>query len=176
MLKAEGIDPAEATKEQWLEQIDKLQQAVDSGQLRRFTGNDYVQDLTNGNVVAAIGWSGDVALIEPGNPDVEWRMPADGCILWSDNMVIPVGAPNTPAALAWMDFVYDPAVQAPISDYVRYVSPVSGIEQVDPELAQDPLVNPSEEFVADCTTQPNPPGEDADVQEVTEAFQAVITD
>jgi spermidine/putrescine transport system substrate-binding protein len=176
MLKADGIDPLEATKEEWLEQIDKLQAAVDSGQLRRFTGNDYVQDLTNGNVVASIGWSGDVALIEPGNPDVEWRMPTEGCVLWSDNMVIPVGAPNTPAALAWMDFVYDPAIQAPISDYVRYVSPVDGIDQVDPALAEDPLVNPTEEFTADCTTQPNPPGEDADVQEVTEAFQGVITD
>jgi spermidine/putrescine transport system substrate-binding protein len=176
MLKANGIDPADATKEEWLEQIDKLQQAVDSGQLRRFTGNDYVQDLTNGNVVAGIGWSGDVALIEPGNPDVEWRMPTEGCIIWSDNMVIPVGAPNTPAALAWMDFVYDPAVQAPISDYVRYVSPVKGIDQVDPALAEDPLVNPTDEFTADCSTQPNPPGEDADVQEVTEAFQGVITD
>jgi spermidine/putrescine transport system substrate-binding protein len=50
MLKADGIDPAEATKEEWLEEIDKLQAAVDSGQLRRFTGNDYVQDLTNENV------------------------------------------------------------------------------------------------------------------------------
>ena len=175
MLKGDGIDPSEATKEQWLEQIDKLQQAVDSGQLRRFTGNDYVQDLTNGNVVASIGWSGDVALIEPGNPDVEWRMPTDGCILWSDNMVIPVGAPNTPAALAWADFVYDPAVQAPISDYVRYVSPVEGIDQVNPELASDVLVNPPEDFTADCTTQPDPPGSDEDVQEVTEAFQAVVT-
>ena len=176
MLKAEGIDPEDATKEEWLEQINRLQEAVDSGQLRRFTGNDYVQDLTNGNVVASIGWSGDVALIEPGNPDVEWRMPAEGCILWSDNMVIPVGAPNTPAALAWMDIAYDPAVAAPIADYVRYVSPVSGIEEIDPALAEDPLVNPPEDFTADCTTQPDPPGEDADVQEVTEAFQDVITD
>jgi spermidine/putrescine transport system substrate-binding protein len=174
MMKAEGVDPEEATKEQWLEQIDRLQQAASSGQLRRFTGNDYIQDLTNENVVAAIGWSGDVALIE--NEDVEWRMPTDGCILWSDNMVIPVGAPNTPAALAWMDFVYDPKVQADISDYVRYVSPVEGIEQVNPSLAQDPLVNPPADFTADCTTQPDPPGEDADVQEVTEAFQNVITD
>lgn len=175
MLKADGVDPADATKEQWLEQIDKLQQAAESGQLRRFTGNDYVQDLSNGNVVAAIGWSGDEALIE-GNPDVKWRMPTQGCILWSDNMVIPVGAPNTPAALAWMDFVYDPAIQAPISDFVRYVSPVKGIEKVNPELAQDPLVNPTPEFTKNCSTQPNPPGEEADVQEVTEAFQGVVTD
>ncbi|CAN5451617.1 spermidine/putrescine ABC transporter substrate-binding protein [soil metagenome] len=173
MLKADGIDPADATKEDWLDEINRLQDAVDSGQLRRFTGNDYVQDLTNGNVVASIGWSGDVALIE--NEDVTWKMPPDGCILWSDNMVIPVGAPNTPAALAWMDFVYDPEVQAPISDFVRYVSPVKGIEDVDPTLADDELVNPSEEFTANCSTQPNPPGDDADVQEVTSAFQDVIT-
>ncbi len=120
MLKADGIDPADATKEDWLAQIQKLQDAVDSGQLRRFTGNDYVQDLDNGNVVASIGWSGDIGLIS--NPDVEWRMPTDGCILWSDNMVIPVGAPNTAAALAWADFVYDPKVQADISAYVQYVT------------------------------------------------------
>jgi spermidine/putrescine transport system substrate-binding protein len=172
-LKADGIDPADATKEDWIKEIDKLQEAVDSGQLRRFTGNDYVQDIQSENVVAAIGWSGDIALIE--NADVEWRMPDDGCIIWSDNMVIPVGAPNTPAALAWADFVYDPAVQAPISEYVRYVSPVEGIDKVDPALAEDELVNPSEEFTKNCSTQPNPPGEDADVQEVTSAFQDVVT-
>ena len=173
MMKADGIDPADATKEDWLEQIDQLQQAVDSGQLRRFTGNDYIQDLTNENVVAVVGWSGDIALVE--NDDVEFVMPTDGCVLWSDNMVIPVGAPNTAAALAWMDFVYDPKVQADISDYVRYVSPVQGIEEVNPQLANDPLVNPPDEFTADCTTQPDPPGSAEDVQEVTEAFQAVVT-
>ena len=173
MLKANGIDPADATKEEWLEQIDKLQAAVESGQLRRFTGNDYVTDLTNENVVAAIGWSGDIGLIS--NDDVAWRMPTEGCIIWSDNMVIPVGAPNTAAALAWADFVYDPKVQADISSYVQYVSPVQGVEEVDPALAENELVNPPEEFTADCSTQPDPPGSDEDVQEITEAFQAVIT-
>ena len=173
LLKADGIDPAEATKEEWLAQIDKLQEAVDSGQLRRFTGNDYVQDLTNGNVVASIGWSGDVELID--NEDVNWRMPAEGCIIWSDNMVIPVGAPNTPAALAWADFVYDPEVQAPIADYTRYVTPVQGVDKVLPALADDQLVFPTDEFTANCSTQPNPPGDDADVQEVTSAFQDVVT-
>jgi spermidine/putrescine transport system substrate-binding protein len=172
-LKADGIDPADATKEDWLEQIQKLQDAVESGQLRRFTGNDYIQDVTDGNVIASIGWSGDIALVE--NDDVEWRMPEQGCIIWSDNMVIPVGAPNTPAALAWADFVYDPEVQAPISDYVRYVSPVKGVDEVNPALAEDELVNPSAEFTADCSTQPNPPGEEADVAEVRSAFQDVVT-
>lgn len=173
MLKADGIDPAEASKEQWLEQIDKLQDAVESGQLRRFTGNDYVQDLTNGNVVASIGWSGDEALI--GMENIKWRMPTEGCMLWSDNLVIPVGAPNTAAALAWADFVYQPEVYADIAAYTGVVSPVDGIEKVDPSLAGNQLVNPPEEFTADCTFQPDPPGAEEDAAEVNEAFQAVIT-
>ena len=73
-------------------------------------------------------------------------MPTDGCIIWSDNMVIPVGAPNTAAALAWADFVYDPKVQADISAYVQYVSPVQGVEEIDPALAENVLVSPPGRF------------------------------
>jgi spermidine/putrescine-binding protein len=102
-------------------------------------------------------------------------MPTEGCILWSDNMVIPVGAPNTAAALAWADFVYRPEVQADIASYTGVVSPVEGIEEVDPSLAGNQLVNPPQEFTEDCSFQPDPPGSEEDMQEVIEAFQAVIT-
>jgi spermidine/putrescine transport system substrate-binding protein len=178
VMKADGVDPSEATKQQWLDAIDKLRGAIESGQIRRFTGNDYAQDMTNENVVAAIGWSGDTSLIE--NPDVEWRMPTQGCILWSDNMVIPKGAPNTAAALEWMNFVYRPKVQADISAYVQYVTPVTGVKEVfeqrgDTELANNPLIFPTDQFTRDCTTQPDPPGSSEDKQEVTEAFQDVVT-
>ena len=177
VMKADGVDPAEADKQDWLDAIEKLREAAESGQIRRFTGNDYNQDMTNENVVAAIGWSGDTSIIE--NPDVRWRMPAEGCVLWSDNMVIPKGAPNTAAALAWMNFVYRPRVQADIAEYVQYVTPVSGLDDVlrerDPELADNQLIFPDEEFTADCSTQPDPPGSEEDRQEVTEAFQDMIT-
>jgi spermidine/putrescine transport system substrate-binding protein len=177
VMKADGVDPADAEKQDWLDAIDKLREAAESGQIRRFTGNDYNQDMTNENVVAAIGWSGDTSIIE--NPDVRWRMPAEGCILWSDNMVIPTGAPNTPAALAWMNFVYRPRVQADIAEYVQYVTPVQGVDDVlrerDPELADNQLIFPDEEFTDECSTQPDPPGSAEDQQEVTEAFQDMIT-
>lgn len=177
VLKADGIDPEDASKQDWLDAIDRLQQAVDSGQIRDFTGNEYTQDMANENVVAAIGWSGDAALIE--NEDVEWRMPAEGCTLWSDNMVIPVGASNTAAALEWMNFVYQPPVQADIAQFVEYVTPVDGVADVlrqrDPELAENDLIFPDEEFTEDCSTQPDPPGDAEDRQEVTEAFQDLVT-
>jgi spermidine/putrescine transport system substrate-binding protein len=177
VMKADGVDPADASTEDWLAAIDKISEAADSGQIRRFTGNEYTEDLTSGNVVAAIGWSGDASLI--GRENVEWRKPTEGCMFWFDNMVIPVGAPNTPAALEWMNFVYEPEVQADIAEWVNYVTPVGGVQEIlserDPQLGQDPLIFPDDEFVSGCTPQTDPPGSDADVQEVEEAFQDVIS-
>ena len=176
VMQADGVDVASATKEDWLAAIDKLSEAVDSGQIRKFTGNEYTEDLTSGNVVAAIGWSGDASLI--GREGVEWRLPDEGCIYWFDNMVIPVGAPNTPAAYEWMNFVYDPEVQVDIAEWVNYVTPVAGVQPLlakrDKELGSDELIFPTEEFLSPCAAQPNPPGETADVQEVEEAFQEVV--
>ena len=64
--------------------IDKIKGAAESGQIRRFTGNDYARDLTSGNAVAVIGWSGDAVQLQADNPNIEWRMPTEGCMLWSE--------------------------------------------------------------------------------------------
>ena len=61
-----------------------------------------------------IGWSGDAVQLQADNPNIEFVMPKEGCMLWSDNMVIPIGAPNPTAAEAWMNYVYDPVNQAQI--------------------------------------------------------------
>jgi spermidine/putrescine transport system substrate-binding protein len=173
VMKADGTDPEEATNQDWLDTIDRIKEAADSGQIRRFTGNDYTEDLTAGNVVASIGWSGDASIVE--NENAEWRMPTEGCVLWSDNMVIPVGAPNVGAAFGWMEFVYQPEVAADLTEYITYVSPVDGVQDViarrDQRLARDPLVFPSAEFQRNCSTQDSPPDPDP----VTEAWQSVIT-
>jgi spermidine/putrescine transport system substrate-binding protein len=174
VMKADGIDPTEATDQDWLDAIEKIDEAAASGQVRDFTGNDYADDLTRGDVVAAIGWSGDAVQLQADNPDIEWRMPDEGCMLWTDNMMIPVGAPNTAAALAFMDYVYDPEVAADITEYVQYVSPVDGVKEIltkrDPESADNQLIFPDEQFTKDCTIQPSP----EDEQTVTEAFESVL--
>jgi len=173
VMLAEGVDPAQASAEQWLDAINKLGDAASSGQIRRFTGNEYTEDLTAGNLVAAIGWSGDASLIE--NDNAEWRMPTEGCTRWSENMVIPVGASNTPAALAWMNFVYRPNVAADITEYVEYISPVQGVEELlqkrGSDLAGSEIVFPTEKFTSKCTGQNTPP----DLERVNEAWQDVLT-
>ncbi len=132
--------------------FDKLQEAKDSGQIRRFHGNDYFDDLSNGNLAITIGWSGDVAAIARDNPAVRFVFPESGATSWADTMVVPKGAPNIDAAAQWMNFVYDPVQAAQITTWVGYVSPVAGVreevEKLDADLANDPLVFPDDATLA----------------------------
>jgi spermidine/putrescine transport system substrate-binding protein len=179
VMKADGVDPAEATTEDWLAAVDKIGAAAGDGQIRKFTGNDYTRDLANGDAVAVIGWSGDAVQLQADNPDIQFVMPDEGCMIWGDNMVVPVGAPNPTAAYEWMNYVYEPENQAQIADYNYYLTPVDGtrevLEEQGSDAAKSDLVFPDEEFTADCSTQTDPPGEEEDVQEVEQAFQDAIT-
>jgi spermidine/putrescine transport system substrate-binding protein len=177
VMKCEGINPDEATEADWMKAIEKIKAAAESGQVRRFTGNDYARDLTSGDAVAVIGWSGDAVQLQADNPNLEWRMPTEGCMLWSEDMVIPVGAPNPTAAEAFMNFVYEPEVQANIAEYVNYVTPVEGVKQVfekkEPELAKNQLIFPSSSFTKNCSATPVFKSE-AEEQKVIKAFDAVL--
>jgi spermidine/putrescine transport system substrate-binding protein len=175
-LKSMGIDPEDATTDQWLEAVDKIEEAADSGQIRRFTGNEYIKDLPKGDSWFAMGWSGDAVQLQREDPNIRFVMPKEGCMLWSTSLEIPIGAPNPQAAQAFIDFVYDPEVQADIAEYVNYVTPVKGVREIlrkrDPELAEDELIFPSREFTRNCSFEPVLGGEQGG--EVTEAFQRAI--
>ena len=127
-----------------------------------------------------IGWSGDAIQLQADNPDIEFVMPEQGCMIWSDNMVIPVGAPNPTAAYAWMNYVYEPKNQAQITDYNYYFSPVTGVkemlEKTGPAGGEEPADLPDRRSTR-RTARPRPirPVAIEDVAEVEQAFQAVVT-
>ncbi|HEY8584232.1 MAG TPA: spermidine/putrescine ABC transporter substrate-binding protein, partial [Capillimicrobium sp.] len=149
ILLADGKDLAKATPDEVLAAIDKMGEAADSGQIRRFTGNDYAKDLASGNVWACVAWSGDVVQLQADNPELEFLIPESGAGIWSDNMMIPKGAKTPYGAETWMNFYYDPKVAARLAAYVNYVVPVVGAkeeaERIDPGLAANQLIFPDEE-------------------------------
>jgi spermidine/putrescine transport system substrate-binding protein len=148
-MLAMGADPANPTFEAAQPAFDRIAEAAASGQIRAFYGNDFVTDLTAGNLALCVAWSGDVASIQADNPNIVFVVPIEGGTLWSDNMLIPVGAENAAAAHAWMDFVYDPVNSARITVGSGYISPVSDtaeLQALDAALADDPLVNPPPEL------------------------------
>jgi spermidine/putrescine transport system substrate-binding protein len=150
--QAEGIDPATVTYKQAEPALDRLQKAVDNGQVRRFTGNDYQDDLVDGNFAACVGWSGDVAQLLLDNDALRFVVPEEGGMRWADTMVWISTAKRRSQVAAWMDFYYDVANAARVAAYVQYISPVDGIApaltEIDPALGSSELIFPSEDVQA----------------------------
>ena len=55
--------------------LDRIKKAVDSGQIRQFTGNDYSGPLAKGDLAAALSWSGDIVQLQADNKNLEWNLP-----------------------------------------------------------------------------------------------------
>jgi spermidine/putrescine transport system substrate-binding protein len=102
--------------------------------------------------------------------------PETGVHLWTDNMQIPVGAPHAFTAQKMIDFVYRPEVQADIAEYVNYICPVEGVREIlaerDPALAENQLIFPDEQFLADTFIFRGLEPEEE--QQLDEAFQQVL--
>jgi spermidine/putrescine transport system substrate-binding protein len=144
-----GGSVEDVTEEQVQEAADFVEARKD--QIRRFTGNDYLTDLSTGNLAVCQAYSGDVLQLTFENPDIRFVMPEEGGLLFSDNMVIPRSTRNGVGAMQWMDFVYDPVVNGPLTAYVQFISPVKGaiaeVAKVDEALAESPLIDPPQELL-----------------------------
>ena len=159
-----GVTPSEAT----IEDAEAAQQTLldQAPCVRDYYGNEYAQGLADGSLAITMAWSGDVFQLQFDNPDLQFVVPEEGGILWTDNMAIPKGAAHPNAALAMMDFVYDPEVAAQITEWVNYITPVPGAKEIilqhvaDAEAADDaetadylravaesPLVFPTDEML-----------------------------
>jgi len=151
VMLANGDNPSKVTDASFDRAAKKLKKAVDSGQIRQFTGNDYAPLLAKGDVWACAAWSGDMVQLQADHPGLKWVLPKAGGMIWTDNMLIPKGG-NAYAASVLMNWFYRPEIAAEVEDYVNYICPVVGagkvLEKNDPAVAKNPLIFPTKEMLA----------------------------
>lgn len=123
--------------------------------IRYFNSSKYIDDLANGDLCLAMGYSGDVFQArdraeEAGNGvEIAYIIPKEGAVRWFDLMAIPKDAPHPKNAHAFIDFLLQPEVIAGISDYVGYANPnQAATALLDPSISQNPGVYPPAEVVA----------------------------
>ena len=158
VMLSNGDDPSHVTDASFDRAIAKIKKAVDSGQIRNFTGNDYAPPLAKGDLAAAMSWSGDIAQLLSANPHLHWNLPKDGGDIWTDNMLIPKGG-DVYTASVYMNYVFNPAVAAQIEGGdsktgdtgVYYICPVLGakaaLAKTNPSVANNPLIFPTKEML-----------------------------
>ncbi|MEV5985119.1 spermidine/putrescine ABC transporter substrate-binding protein [Streptomyces sp. NPDC052051] len=150
LMQGNGVDITRWKAADFDRICDQVERHVRSGQIRRFTGNDYTKDLVSGDVVACQAYSGDVIQLQADNPDIRFVVPEEGAELWADTLMIPDRARHKANAEQLIDFYYRPEVAAELAAWVNYVCPVPAAQDVlaaskDKEsaaLAENPLIFP----------------------------------
>ncbi|MCX5051397.1 MULTISPECIES: ABC transporter substrate-binding protein [unclassified Streptomyces] len=147
-----GKDPAKFTDDDYDAVIARLQKAVDKGQIRRFTGNDYTSDLSKGDLAACVAWGGDIVQLQTDNPDVGYIIPDHGYMTSTDNLLIPNKARHKTNAERLIDYYYEPGPAAELAAYINYVSPVADVKpylaKLDKSAANNPLILPDKAMQA----------------------------
>lgn len=140
------IDPAhlEEAKNLLIEQ-SKCVKAYDSQ-----TNDDLV---VSGEEVLAHMWTGDALLAgdpETGGRDgIVYVIPDEGCTIWQDNMMVPIGAPNPYTAMVFMNYTQYPEIAAQNAEWVGYATPNKAAKEfIDPDMLSNESVYPTAEVEA----------------------------
>ncbi|GHE46786.1 MULTISPECIES: polyamine ABC transporter substrate-binding protein [Streptomyces] len=147
-----GKDPAKVTADDYDAATARLQKAVDRGQIRRFTGNDYTSDLAKGDLAACVAWGGDIVQLQADNPDIDYVIPDSGYMMSTDNLLVPNKARHRTNAERLIDYYYELEPAAELAAYVNYVTPVDGVKpylaKIDKDAANNPLIVPDKATAA----------------------------
>jgi len=170
-LLAAGVDPVTSTEADWKTAADLLARQRDDGVLAGYYEQNYIPALRRGDLAITMAWSGDIFAAKLGGhlpEQIEFVVPDDGALLWTDCMCVPAGAQHLADAITLMDFVYRPAVAAQIAQYVNFITPVPASRDAiramadredDPAererllaVAESPLVFPDETELSKLAT------------------------
>ena len=130
------------------------QYLIDNGGNVVYIARDDGQEiLARGEADVVIEYSGDIfQIMDVCECDTyAYVIPEEGTNFWLDSLAIPKGAPNKALAHAFIDYILWPQAGADISNYTAFGTPnLAAYEQglIDPELADDPAIYPSEETKA----------------------------
>jgi putrescine transport system substrate-binding protein len=117
-----------------------------------FSSSGYINDMANGSICLALGWSGDIniarqrAIEGKTGQKIEALIPKTGGVLFFDVMVIPADAPHPDNAHKFINYILRPEVHAGLSNKVFYANPNKESRKfVRPEVANNPTIFPSDE-------------------------------
>ncbi len=124
-----------------------------------FHSSKYMADIANGDICVAVGYSGSFSQAANRARDakngvvVDMRLPKEGAPIWFDMLAIPKGAANTEDAHKFINYLLQPQVIAPISDFVGYPNPnKDATDKVSEAIRTNPNLYPTDEMMAKLYT------------------------
>ncbi len=121
--------------------------------VKYINSSKYIEDLANGEICLALGWSGDVLQArdraeEAGNGVVvKYLIPKEGAVMFFDMLAIPADAKHVKNAHLFIDYLLRPDVAAKNSNFVNFAnSNAASFSMVNEDIRNDPGIYPAEEI------------------------------
>lgn len=142
-----GLDP-NAEDEAGLDAVAEALAAI-RPHIRYFSNSQYINDLANGEICLALGWTGDVLQArdrarEVGRPwEIRYAIPQEGAPLFFDMMAIPADAPHPGNAHRFIDYVLEAQTIASVTNFTSFANPNrAATPLVDEAIRDDPMIYP----------------------------------
>ncbi len=139
-----GYSPNTSNVEQIAEAVELL--AENDQQFIEYAPDTGQDMLLSGEADIVFEWSGDIFQAIDENPDIQYVIPEEGSIIWTDNLCIPANANNPELAEKFINYILRADVGAQLSNYVRYGAPnLASRPMLLEEDRKNPAIYPPEE-------------------------------
>jgi len=126
-----GVDPVTSTESDWHTAASQLMQQRNSGIVRQYYDQSYINALSKGDTWITMAWSGDIFQQNlSSGTNLQFVIPKEGGTIWTDNMMIPKYAPNPVAAMKLIDWFYKPEMAALLTEAINYITPVPAAQGI----------------------------------------------
>ncbi|KAA9002493.1 spermidine/putrescine ABC transporter substrate-binding protein PotF [Affinibrenneria salicis] len=149
-----GKDPNSTSEKDYSQLAASLLLKLRPG-IRYFHSSQYINDLANGDICVAIGWSGDVmqamnrADEAKNGVNIRYSIPKEGVLVTFDLFAMPADAKNVDEAYQFLNYLMRPEVIANISNHVFYANANKASSPlVSDEVRNNPGIYPPDEVRA----------------------------
>ncbi|MEO8307280.1 MAG: polyamine ABC transporter substrate-binding protein [Pseudomonadota bacterium] len=122
--------------------------------IRLINSSKYIEDLANGEICLALGWSGDALqardrATEAGKGIViKYNIPKEGAVMFFDDFAIPADASHVKNAHLFIDYMLRADVAAKNSNFLNYAnSNAASWPAVSAEVKDNPNIYPTPEML-----------------------------
>jgi putrescine transport system substrate-binding protein len=117
--------------------------------LRRISTSGYYQQLAEGELCLAIGYSGDALIARRmvkeshGTRRIDYSFSREMVPFYIDSMAIPADSPNPAGALAFIDFVMRPEVSASVTRFIGFATAnAAALPFLEPAVRDNTVIYP----------------------------------
>ncbi len=122
--------------------------------IRLINSSKYIEDLANGEICLALGWSGDTLqardrAAEAQKPfTIKYNIPKEGAVMFFDSMAIPADASHVKNAHLFIDYMLRADVAAKNSNFISFAnSNAASWPMVTAEVKNNPGIFPTPEMM-----------------------------